>query len=107
MRLYTNMKAEWFGTQADAKAAGVEWWEVNVPVDKPNLLKFLSGKSYGEPSPETPTEAPTVHQSQTLKQHPWQSVRDMAERASLKDLGVVLSVIMNRMDELADKEVTS
>lgn len=104
MRLYTNMKAEWFGTQADAKAAGVEWWEVNVPTDKPNLLKFLSGKSYGEPSPETPTEAPTVHQSKTMRQHPWQSVREMAERATLKDLGVVLAVIMNRMDELADKE---
>ena len=104
MRLYTNMKAEWFGTQADAKAAGVEWWEVNVPVDKPNLLKFLSGKSYGEPSPETPTEAPVVHQSKTMRPHPWQSVREMAERATLKDLGVVLAVIMNRMDELADKE---
>ena len=107
MRLYTNMKAEWFGTQADAKAAGVEWWEVNVPVDKPNLLKFLSGKSYGEPSPETPTETPVAHQSKLLKPHPWQSVREMAESASLKDLGVVLAVIMNRMDELADKENAS
>lgn len=107
MRLYTNMKAEWFGTQADAKAAGVEWWEVNVPVDKPNLLKFLSGQSFGEPSPEAPTEIPVAHQSTAMKPHPWQSVRHMAESASLKDLGVVLAVIMNRMDELADKEVTS
>lgn len=100
MRLYTNMKAEWFGTQADAKAAGVEWWEVNVPTDKPNLIRFLSGKAYGQPTPDTPTEAPVAHQSTLTKPHPWQTIKECAERAPLRDFPVAIAVYQNRIDEL-------
>ena len=100
MRLYTNMKAEWFGTQADAKAAGVEWWEVNVPTDKPNLIGFLSGKSYSQPAPDTPTAAPVVHQSTLTKPHPWQTIKECAERAPLRDFPVAIAVYQNRIDEL-------
>lgn len=100
MRLYTNMKAEWFGTQADAKAAGVEWWEVNVPTDKPNLIRFLSGKSYGQPTPDTPAEAPVVHQSKLTKPHAWQTIKECAERAPLRDFPVAIAVYQNRIDEL-------
>ena len=110
MRLYTNMKAEWFGTQADAKAAGVEWWEVNVPTDKPNLIRFLSGKSYGGPTPDTrvsvdltsdtPTTAPVMHESTLTKPHPWQTIKECAERAPLRDFPVAIAVYQNRIDEL-------
>ena len=107
MKLYTNMKAEWFGTQADAKAAGVEWWGVNVPTDKPNLIRFLSGKSFNDPTPDTPTAAPVVHQSTLTKSHPWQTIKECAEQASLRDLGVALAVVMNRLEEAAEREEIS
>jgi len=48
MRLYTNSKGSWVGTQADArKEFGKDWNEVDVPTDKPNLLQFLNDKSVG------------------------------------------------------------
>lgn len=43
MRLYKNINGEWFGTQADAKHDGYDWWHVEVPVDKAGLLNFLNG----------------------------------------------------------------
>ena len=105
MRLYTNMKAEWFGTQADAKAAGAEWWEVNVPTDKPNLIAFLNGMSACAGAIEalrsdTPAAAPVVHQSTLTKPHAWQTIRECAERAPLRDFPVAIAVYQNRIDEL-------
>ena len=43
MRLYTNNKGEWAGTQADAKKLG-SFELVEVPTDKPTLLQFLNEK---------------------------------------------------------------
>lgn len=105
MRLYTNTKAEWFGTQADAKAAGVKWWEVNVPTDKPNLIAFLNGMSACAGAIEvlrsdTPTAAPVVHESTLTKPHPWQTIKECAERAPLRDFPVAIAVYQNRIDEL-------
>lgn len=46
MRLYTNDKGAWAGTQADArKDFGKDWREVDVPTSKPDLLAFLN--NYG------------------------------------------------------------
>lgn len=43
MRLYTNSHGSWVGTQSDAKREfGKDWKEVDVPTDKPNLLKYLN-----------------------------------------------------------------
>jgi len=116
MRLYTNKKAEWFGTQADAKAAGVEWWEVNVPTDKPSLIRFLNGMSACagaievlrsdaqrvsvDLTSDTPTTAPVVHESTLTKPHPWQTIKECAERAPLRDFPVAIAVYQNRIDEL-------
>jgi len=104
MRLYTNIRAEWFGTQADAKAAGSEWWEVNVPTDKPNLIRFLSGMSGVTNSvdltPDTPTAAPVVHQSTLTKPHPWQTIKECAERAPLRDFPVAIAVYQNRINDI-------
>ena len=44
MKLYSNMKGDWAGTQADARSAwGKDGWdEVDVPVSKAELLSFLN-----------------------------------------------------------------
>ena len=43
MRLYTNNKGEWTGTQADAKKAwGKDMALVDVPVSKEALMKWLN-----------------------------------------------------------------
>ena len=43
MKLYKNSNGVWAGTQADArKMCGKGYSAVDVPVDKPNLLKFLN-----------------------------------------------------------------
>ena len=43
MKLYTNNQGQWSGTQADArKRFKNDMRQVEVPVDKPNLLAFLN-----------------------------------------------------------------
>ena len=51
MKLYKNSDGVWAGTQLDArKMCGKGYSTVDVPVDKPGLLKFLNlnkvGSSY-------------------------------------------------------------
>ena len=100
MKLYTNVNGEWFGTQADAKAGQYPWVPVDVPTDKPSLLEWLNNRKT-----QNPVEPPeTVTQQPVMKQHPWQSVREMAEQASLRDLGVALAVVMNRLEEAAERD---
>lgn len=104
MRLYKNTRGQWFGTQADAKAGGADWKEINVPTDKPSLLQWLN---MGAPfehdlcdTPDTPVAAPVVHQSTLTKPHPWQTIKECAERAPLRDFPVAIAVYQNRIDEL-------
>ena len=48
MRLYKNSNGVWAGTQADArKMCGKTYSTVDVPTDKPNLLKFLNLNQVG------------------------------------------------------------
>ena len=48
MKLYKNSKGVWAGTQADArKMCGKGYQTVDVPTDKPNLLKFLNLNQVG------------------------------------------------------------
>ena len=48
MRLYKNTDGVWAGTQADArKYCGKDYTEVDVPTDKPSLLKFLNLNKVG------------------------------------------------------------
>ena len=48
MRLYKNSDGVWAGTQADArKYCGKDYIEVDVPTDKPSLLKFLNLNKVG------------------------------------------------------------
>ena len=107
MKLYTNDKGEWFGTQADAKAGQYPWVPVDVPTDKPNLLAWLNNRHHIRVEPLIAETSETVTQQPVMKQHPWQSVREMAEQASLRDLGVALAVVMNRLEEAAEREEIS
>ena len=48
MKLYKNSNGIWAGTQADArKMCGKDYTVVDVPVDKPSLLKFLNLNQVG------------------------------------------------------------
>ena len=48
MKLYRNSNGVWAGTQADArKMCGKDYTTVDVPVDKPSLLRFLNANKVG------------------------------------------------------------
>tara|TARA_R100000544_G_scaffold35244_1_gene22498 strand:+ start:250 stop:573 length:324 start_codon:yes stop_codon:yes gene_type:complete len=48
MKLYTNNKGDWVGTQADArKQFRNEMRIIEVPVDKTNLMAFLNDNKVG------------------------------------------------------------
>ena len=48
MKLYRNSSGVWAGTQADArKMCGKGYTTVDVPVDKPSLLRFLNANKVG------------------------------------------------------------
>ena len=104
MKLYANDSGEWVGTQAEAKKIGAT--QVDVPVDKPSLLAWLNGNKVGafEYRTKINLSDETVTRQPVMKQHPWQSIREMAEQASLRDLGVVLAVVMNRLEEAAERD---
>jgi len=65
MRLYTNKRGDWAGTQSDARKLDGKYIEVDVPVMKADLLAFLNQNAVGamavESKPEpTPAERPEV-----------------------------------------------
>ena len=48
MKLYKNSEGVWAGTQADArKMCGKGYQTVDVPTDKPSLLRFLNANKVG------------------------------------------------------------
>ena len=123
MRLYKNNSGQWFGTVRDAQRTkaltGLEWKEVNVPTSKADLLDFLNDNKVGleEGQGSTGTCKPIVAPydpdapvNQTREEiiqkyypqgrpHPWTTIRECAEQASLKDLSVALAVFLNRYEE--------
>ena len=137
MKLYTNNKGEWAGTQADArKRFKNDMRIIEVPTDKPSLLAFLNENQVGsfdalgskpdndqlsdmmggnplDSFPDTPLKFKMSHgpdgdvrltrQNPDSHPHRWDTIRECAEKASFKDLGVALAVLMNRLDEVADQ----
>ena len=109
MKLYTNAKGQWVGTQAEAKTIGAE--QTEVPTDKPSLLAWLNNRTEATNAlglPVEPVPAPVVTERVTShpqgRPHPWVTIRECAEKASLKDLGHALAIYMNRVDELLDDQ---
>ena len=137
MKLYTNNKGEWAGTQADArKRFKNDMRIIEVPTDKPSLLAFLNENQVGsfdalgsktadnqlsnmmggnplDSFPDAPLKFKMSHgpdgdvrlsrQNPDSHPHRWDTIRECAEKASFKDLGVALAVLMNRLDEVADQ----
>ena len=57
MKLYKNSEGVWAGTQADArKMCGKDYSTVDVPTDKPSLLKFLNFNQVGSHTSNDKTE---------------------------------------------------
>jgi len=103
MRLYMNKQGEWVGTQAEAKKIGANM--VEVPTDKPNLLKWLNtftGKI--DEAAEEVIENKTKPGGVTLKAHAWDTIRECAEKATINDMTVALAVYMDRVLDIADKQ---
>ena len=103
MRLYMNKQGEWVGTQAEAKKIGATM--VEVPTDKPNLLKWLNtftGKM--DEAAEEVIENKPKPGGVTLKAHAWVKIRECAEKATIDDMTVALAVYMDRVLDIADKQ---
>ena len=107
MKLYTQ-NGRWVGTQADAKREFGEVNLVDVPTDKQALLDWLNEHNVGGHAARqttshdmSPPAAVSPH-SNITKPHAWQTIRECAEQADLKDLGVALAVLMNRLEDAAD-----
>ncbi len=112
MRLYMNKQGEWVGTQAEAKKIKADM--VDVPTDKPNLLKWLNtftgaiddaakevidnvSEANSKPDPRTVARKPHKYDF-------WDNIRDVAENCSITDFNVALAVFMDRVHDIAEKQ---
>ena len=123
MRLYTNNRGEWFGTQADAKRGGIEWEEVDFPTVKSDLLAWLNhyrvtnfeqpqdtGEGRGstgthkQPEPTTPTPTGiTCSAYKPASDLNAYDVRDVVTVCDRKHLAPALGAIISRLhDELGE-----
>ena len=99
MRLYTNSKGAWAGTQADArKEFGKDWREVDVPTDKQNLLGFLNNyHAFTDPMPDPivmKDGRPALNLGGGTHQQSCSANRDVREAASLNRYDVA-DVVLN------------
>ena len=102
MRLYANKKGEWVGTQSEAKKIGATM--VEVPTDKPNLLKWLNEFTGAiDVAAQEGTEQKKTIQK-PLKAHAWETIGECADKASIEDLTVALARYMDRVQDIADKQ---
>jgi len=103
VRLYMNKQGEWVGTQAEAKKIGANM--VEVPTDKPNLLKWLNTftGAIDDAAKEVIENKPKPG-GVTLKAHAWDTIRECAEKATINDMTVALAVYMDRVLDIADKQ---
>jgi hypothetical protein len=124
MRLYYDQKGNWAGTQADAKKAfGKDWWEIDVPTSKAELLDFLNLhncltdlNTVQFPPDEPQPFGDKIRTMMEDKSHPQScsanteyrdpsayDVRDVVLNCDRKHLGSALGAIISRLhDELGD-----
>jgi len=105
MKLYTDYKGRWAGTQSDAKQFDA-FEQVEVPTDKPTLLEFLNEYQVGA-ADVVSAQMEVVQQ----KTHPLScsanpnvfDVRDAVLNCDRKDLAAALGAIISRLhDELEE-----
>ena len=124
MKLYTDGIGNWLGTQADAKREMGDggYTVVEVPTDKPNLLRFLhdhdvctEDESFGHDSQDEPTDLSAINYPGDTpfiaERHPQSSstnlnvydVKDAILNCDRKHLGAALAAIISRLhDELEE-----
>ena len=120
MKLYTDNKGTWVGTKQEIKTLwGVTNtieintdYSVDVPTDKPNLLKFLNEQRVGDVNLEdigTDREVPLS--LSLIKTHPescsanpnlW-DVHDAVLNCDRKHLGAALGAIISRLHDEMEK----
>ena len=102
MKLYTDNKGQWVGTQADAKKLG-KFTNPDIPVDKKGLLDFLNTNKVGTTMSESePVQIIKKPDNKKLKSGTWDAynkVRDYLETCSAKELNTALSIITNRLHD--------
>ena len=124
MKLYTDGIGNWLGTQADAKREMGEggYTLVEVPTDKPNLLRFLNDRdvctedeSFGHGSQDEPIDLSEINypgdtpfiaerhpQSCSTNPNRWE-VHDAVLNCDRNHLGAALGAIISRIhDEMED-----
>lgn len=118
MRLYINTERQWSGTQADAKAMGERYEQIDVPVDKAGLIDFLNGKTF-MPRPSTAIFQPAVEPThipcaiamideQTKQREDKRSPLDVLVKqcsmVELKELSTTLQQLLHKTWNVMDKE---
>lgn len=112
MKLYTDHKGNWAGTQAHAKQFG-EYEQVEVPTDKPNLLEFLNKHSVGAYVDDAVLDYVDALEDfgpAPSKTHPLScsansnvyDVRDAVLNCDRKHLGAALAAIITRLHDEAE-----
>lgn len=110
MKLYIDRDGTYHGTQADAKASGLPWEQVEVPTDKPSLIAYLnehcspppeqeerSGDPQPEPAPPSPApSAPAAPPPLTLT-----DVEEFIQGADAIRLASITQNACYRMAELS------
>jgi hypothetical protein len=104
MRLYTNRKGDWAGTQKDAGNWG-GFFPVDVPTIKPELLEFLNiykvKETIYEPveTPSAPTRQPTAPK---IANDDYNSVRTYLETCDAQELNRCLTIICSRLHDFLE-----
>ena len=108
MNLYTN-GLTYAGTQADAKKLwGKDYKSIEVPTDKSGLINFLNN-TFTAPVPtahtmKQPSSISSVPKTNVLAfSTPYKNIKEAAKEASFKDLGVALVVLLDRLEEAAER----
>ena len=114
MKLYTDSKGRWAGTQSDAKHFGksyVDYETVDVPTDKPNLLAFLNKHSVGGDGFRVDALVDDDWEMPAAKTHPQScsandlsayDVRDVVLNCDKKHLGSALGSIVSRLYDMQE-----
>ena len=111
MRLYYDQKGNWAGTQADAKKAfGKDWWEIDVPTSKAELLEFLNlhncltDLNTVQFPPDNPVTEDKSHPQSCSANHEYRDpnaydVKDVVLNCDRKHLGMALGAIISRLHD--------
>tara|TARA_B110000046_G_scaffold183833_1_gene220848 strand:- start:280 stop:639 length:360 start_codon:yes stop_codon:yes gene_type:complete len=117
MRLYTDNKGAWAGTQSDAKSDfGTDYALAEVPTDKPTLLEFLNEYQVGHADAisaqmdmvETVVadgrivQATPHPQSCSANDLSTYDVRDVVLNCDKKHLGSALGSIVTRLHDMQE-----